>query len=240
MKSFIFVIIYALFFVSFANCQCGVFVASDGTKYNTAALTTAIGYSGKEAGTSYTYYWNFCQNLATTTCFSPTPVTQVSPTGTCISLGYLNSAVLKDHPKGPREGFMLSYTNTLDNKCAGGTIGRNANIIVGCGDTEANVIAITEPGGDGACRYDIQMTSKHACAPHLASVSALSGGSIFLIIFLISFSLYFAIGSLVMWRVKGRSGVEAIPNYEFWRDLPGLIKDGFAFVRFKVTGYSAV
>ena len=36
--------------------------------------------------------------------------------------------------------------------------------------------------------------------------------------------LYFIIGSVVMYTAKGARGVEMIPNYTFWRDLPFLIK----------------
>ncbi|XP_064392216.1 cation-dependent mannose-6-phosphate receptor-like isoform X2 [Halichondria panicea] len=41
--------------------------------------------------------------------------------------------------------------------------------------------------------------------------------------------LYFIIGSIVMFQVKGARGIEVVPNYSFWKDLPFLIKDGFLF-----------
>ena len=38
--------------------------------------------------------------------------------------------------------------------------------------------------------------------------------------------LYFIIGAVVMYNAKGARGVEMIPNYTFWKDLPFLIKVG--------------
>ncbi len=35
---------------------------------------------------------------------------------------------------------------------------------------------------------------------------------------------YFIIGAIVMFQVKGARGIEVVPNYTFWKDLPSLIK----------------
>jgi len=223
---------------------CPEFTATNGAKYaNLAILSRGVDYSGSETGTSYTYNWNFCKNLASTTCLNPTPTTQVSTTGTCTPLGYLATMQIKDHPKGPNEGVQITYINNLDNKCNGNTINRVTNIIATC-DTSLDYTftGITEPD---VCVYQISVKSKNACPTKKGSGGGggdggLSGGSVFLIILLCVVVLYLAVGSLVMWKVKGHSGVEVIPNYEFWKDVPVLVKDGFNFVRFKVTGYSSV
>ncbi|XP_064392193.1 uncharacterized protein LOC135339861 isoform X1 [Halichondria panicea] len=47
---------------------------------------------------------------------------------------------------------------------------------------------------------------------------------------------YFIIGSIVMFQVKGARGIEVVPNYTFWKDLPFLIKDGFLFTFQPCTG----
>ncbi len=36
--------------------------------------------------------------------------------------------------------------------------------------------------------------------------------------------LYFIIGAIIMFQVKGARGIEVVPNYTFWKDLPFLIK----------------
>ncbi len=35
---------------------------------------------------------------------------------------------------------------------------------------------------------------------------------------------YFVVGGIYMYRIKGARGMEVIPNYAFWKDLPFLIK----------------
>ena len=35
---------------------------------------------------------------------------------------------------------------------------------------------------------------------------------------------YFIVGGLIMYFMRGARGVEVIPNYTFWKDLPALIK----------------
>ena len=41
---------------------------------------------------------------------------------------------------------------------------------------------------------------------------------------LLSLVLYFVIGAIVLYNVKGARGLEAFPNYAFWKDLPLLVK----------------
>lgn len=62
-----------------------------------------------------------------------------------------------------------------------------------------------------------------------AATKHLSGGSIFLIV-LSSLITVYVIAGLVMNKVKGRSGVDLLPNVEFWRSLPGLVADGYRFM----------
>jgi len=69
--------------------------------------------------------------------------------------------------------------------------------------------------------------------------SGLSGGSVFLIIFFVSLFVYFAAGAGYNYY-QGKEGAEIIPQVEFWKDLPFLVKDGavFSFERIRglVTG----
>jgi hypothetical protein len=44
------------------------------------------------------------------------------------------------------------------------------------------------------------------------------------------------VGALVMKFKFEKSGVEMIPNYKFWKDLPFLIKDGFLFIYHSIAG----
>jgi len=55
--------------------------------------------------------------------------------------------------------------------------------------------------------------------------------------------LYLIIGAAVQFKVKGARGLELIPNLEFWKDLPFLMKDGCVYTFRKLTcksDYSAL
>ncbi len=103
------------------------------------------------------------------------------------------------------------------------------------------LLHVTEIEEPGLCTYQFDIATKYAC-PGGAATSAtsatstggnnggggkkepLSGGSIFLIIFFVGFAAYFLIGVVVKWQVYHASGVEVLPNSEFWVGLPGLIR----------------
>eukprot|EP01060_Flectonema_neradi_P030086 TRINITY_DN42_c1_g1_i3.p1 TRINITY_DN42_c1_g1~~TRINITY_DN42_c1_g1_i3.p1 ORF type:complete len:233 (+),score=58.56 TRINITY_DN42_c1_g1_i3:66-701(+) len=70
----------------------------------------------------------------------------------------------------------------------------------------------------------------------------LTDGGIFLIVFFVGGFLYFALGAAFMYKVKGERGVNMIPNVNFWKDLPFLMKDGAVFLKNKICrgGYQSV
>ena len=41
---------------------------------------------------------------------------------------------------------------------------------------------------------------------------------------LAAFVTYFIVGGVYMYRVKGARGMEVVPHYAFWKDVPFLIK----------------
>lgn len=69
---------------------------------------------------------------------------------------------------------------------------------------------------------DICRTASHD------SKSGLSTGSILLITFFVILLVYVGFGILFNF-CKGAHGVELLPNFEFWNELPKLIVDGFLF-----------
>lgn len=68
-----------------------------------------------------------------------------------------------------------------------------------------------------------------------AGSTGISGGWIFIIIVLVVVPIYLAGGFVYNWKVKGTAtGTESLPNISFWRDFPGLVKDGFFFFKSKL------
>lgn len=95
-------------------------------------------------------------------------------------------------------------------------------------------------------KYNLTLTSKCACidgcinappstTPGIPTTvspkteSKLSTGSILLILFF-TFLVIYVIGG-ILWNgyCQGASGMEMLPNIEFWRDFPALITDGARF-----------
>jgi len=63
-----------------------------------------------------------------------------------------------------------------------------------------------------------------------AAAGGLSGGSLFLILFLgVALPVYLGGGWYYNHKYKELQGVEAVPQIEYWRQLPGLVKDGCIF-----------
>ncbi|KAK6166299.1 hypothetical protein SNE40_023030 [Patella caerulea] len=78
--------------------------------------------------------------------------------------------------------------------------------------------------------YTFTLETEIVCEERCPSSSGLSTGSILLILFFVFFAIYWIGGILFLKYVRKAQGVELIPNYTFWKDLPLLIRDGVVFV----------
>lgn len=97
-----------------------------------------------------------------------------------------------------------------------------------------------DPSCSGACAPSPSPSPGPSPSPSPSKKKGgLSGGDVVLIIFFCGLVLpYFVFGALYMKYAKGASGVEMVPNREFWAGLPSLIKEGFQYTMngFKSTG----
>ncbi|XP_075213007.1 uncharacterized protein LOC142319520 [Lycorma delicatula] len=85
---------------------------------------------------------------------------------------------------------------------------------------------------ENAGNYVIVLTSPETCITYIladAHESGLSGGSLLVLIFIVLSATYFGGGILTLKLIRGAEGKEMIPNYEFWADLPYLVRDGVIF-----------
>ncbi|XP_063988590.1 uncharacterized protein LOC135168395 [Diachasmimorpha longicaudata] len=81
-----------------------------------------------------------------------------------------------------------------------------------------------------------QLSSDKLCITDMRPKS-LSTGSVLVILFFVFAGVYFIGGALILIYCRGAVGREIIPNYDFWADLPALVRDG---VTFTLSGCSAV
>jgi len=127
-------------------------------------------------------------------------------------------------PKG--EGVELAYGS--------GEGGRAAKVTITC-DPAGGLIANAKANApDTVTGYELSFTSTAVC-PGGGLAPGLSGGSIFMIVAISLLFVYFIAGAITN-KLRGHAGVDILPNATFWKDFPGLIKDGFKFVGRKVRG----
>ncbi|XP_078321516.1 cation-dependent mannose-6-phosphate receptor-like [Crassostrea virginica] len=179
-------------------------VSANDEKYKNTWFTCSAGTCGTFNGVS------ICQ-------------TQLTPPENSFINGYFNTSTFSGEPE---KNLVLTYTGDTIS-VPGGTQIRTSRIALVC-DKTADVntfIAEGEQPPVGSVNYKFTLRSKHACIVS----SGISVGSVLLILFFV-FVLIYVIGGILFLRFyRGASGVEMFPNYEFWKDLPFLIKDGMVF-----------
>jgi hypothetical protein len=84
------------------------------------------------------------------------------------------------------------------------------------------------------CTYDAAMTHPVACIGSVPGAGGLSGGWIFIIIVCVTSIVYVAAGCIYKNKKLQTSGMESCPQIEFWRELPGLCKEGVSFTIAKI------
>eukprot|EP01028_Stygiella_incarcerata_P012982 TRINITY_DN81011_c0_g1_i1.p1 TRINITY_DN81011_c0_g1~~TRINITY_DN81011_c0_g1_i1.p1 ORF type:complete len:2123 (-),score=413.47 TRINITY_DN81011_c0_g1_i1:321-6689(-) len=92
-----------------------------------------------------------------------------------------------------------------------------------------NVLVRTDGGVDTPYTKVLSLSPYESGSPSVKNKHSISGGSIFLIVLACLIFLYLVIGVIVN-LVRGKRGKEIIPNYSFWRSLPGLVADGYIFL----------
>eukprot|EP01115_Flamella_aegyptia_P001939 TRINITY_DN1321_c1_g1_i1.p1 TRINITY_DN1321_c1_g1~~TRINITY_DN1321_c1_g1_i1.p1 ORF type:complete len:188 (-),score=27.31 TRINITY_DN1321_c1_g1_i1:121-684(-) len=124
---------------------------------------------------------------------------------------------------------------------------RQSTINIEC-DKDAGQGTITSASERSTCNYYVYMKSKYACG-YKSLKDAQNGGSkkskskgagdywgwIILSLSITGFVAYIIIGMAVKYKKYDARGVEMIPNINFWKDFPFLIKDGVFFTIQKVS-----
>ena len=108
-----------------------------------------------------------------------------------------------------------------------------------CGSGDNSFALVSAGSTSTGCTWTFSFNSADLCAGGGggSGKGGLSGGWIFIIVLIVVSFVYFAGGALFMRYRMGASGVEMVPNLTFWRDLPGLVKDGCSFSWQKVKGW---
>ncbi|XP_013380070.1 uncharacterized protein LOC106151385 [Lingula anatina] len=78
--------------------------------------------------------------------------------------------------------------------------------------------------------YTLTVTHASACPSHNTGNTGISGGTVLIIVFVVLLLVYVIAGIIFNKVRRQASGAELIPNANFWKGFPFLVKDGAVFV----------
>ncbi|EFA75130.1 hypothetical protein PPL_11204 [Heterostelium album PN500] len=220
-----------------ANCQFKS--ATSGDNYDFSSLANSTEYSYADIKASATYFFNFCKTSAT--CVQQGGVTDSSAcqknSNGLTNCGLIGTQTFTELAGGAQGANMTYFKGSV---CGNGRP-RQLSLVCSC-DLTADPIKFSKIEEPVSCMYNIYCSSKYAC-PGAAAPSTGSGGGkgigggwIFIIVLVVCTVLYLAGGVTYNHKIRGLTGKEMIPNYAFWSDFPGLLKDGIFFIKGKITG----
>lgn len=201
-----------------------------------------VGYFTAKDTSRQDYYWGACGGIKAVTCGSSDEAADATavpaaiqtwsnpqppnfPSFQCATLGAYSTQTC--HHAAPSSD---SDAASSDLVCSftGGADSRKVDLHFACGKHGA---AMTLDAAQlTSISYKLTVTDLSLCATIPASAHGLSWGSIFLLCFSLSSLAYFGGGTYYNVKYRGaEKSVEAIPQVEYWRQLPGLVKDGLKF-----------
>jgi len=225
-----------------------------GVNYDISSLTSTTDFAAQDvnwASNKYMYYLNPCgvangnalkciQGLATF-CQVQGAGTGAANLGTCTTPpgGPQPAAPTWEliNPSKPAVGVRVIYAN--GDPCGSGNPPKKTGIInFYCDPSVGRGVVNGTVAESPTCTYSMNVITSHVCPGGAGGGGSkgLSGGWVFIIILIVCVFVYIVAGCVYQRKKKGASGVESFPNIEFWRGLPGLVKEGFSFTWTKLRG----
>ncbi|CAH1999323.1 unnamed protein product [Acanthoscelides obtectus] len=197
-------------------------------EFNHIDISSALGDKKtlRDTDSNYTYYFSGCKdfklsdlNLPGINITNTASLLKVWPNSTKEKSVVFNYTVLgkAENIKWHKEGSMHQLIYNISNMTTLPTV----KLL--CDNEPAPFIKVLDTKSN-----QLIFSSQQACI--ITIHHGLSGGSIFLIMLLVFLTIYLVGGGLMLYFIRGARGVEVIPNIEFWRNLPSLVKDGLMFL----------
>lgn len=228
--------------------SCGA-VSFDISGFAKAPQMPAEGYYSATDPDQHQYYFSAgdvaissvtCTNAGTPVV--PTPAIQSwggqppAIQDTCAALGDFSTISCTNAATG------AGAATTLTCAYSGGTNGRALDMMYICGPQYiAPTASQTSQSGGGT--YALTFTGPAGCPadPAAGGAQGMSWGTLTLILVGVGLVVYLAGGCAYNVRYKSMSGITALPQFEFWKQIPGLVKDGLKFTWSKIkNGYGWV
>jgi hypothetical protein len=268
---YIFLFVFLLGIVpvySAVTAGCDAQTTINGQNYDLSSLVNQVS-TYTDATKGYLYTVAFCGFTSVSGCTSASvcqaPITGGS--GTVIGVPPPTDAPLNTSLIG--NAGLSGIQQTYNSQAGAGTCSNGqarmsyVSLICDSSKTTPEISSVNElaSSGYGHCIYNIQVLTIAGCpstgptatvviqstkgnAPNNPPSHShhMEGGWWFVIIVLILVVVYVVVGVSVQ-AIRGNRGLEMIPNLEFWKDFPSLIKDGCVFAFYKITcrsDYSAL
>ena len=146
--------------------------------------------------------------------------------GSVYIIGKLSSTTVTAETKGGQTTFAVKY--------GGGDQGRSGEVSILC--HESGTFKFGTEDFSNLIYYFVLETNS-ACSGGATSGAAsggeaADGAALFItliVVVIVAVSVYLVAGVLLMAFWKKERGLKLIPNFEFWKDFPFLLKDGFLF-----------
>jgi len=209
--------------------SCGGGKSFDLTAFG--AVQAPNGYFTVDDAADHTYYVAVCNALTSLSCKSESGMAAIQTWNHPVPS---SSGVLPYYECENAGSWHSQACTELDGVLAclftGGDDQRSVQIIYQCGSSPPVFAAVDD--GSTPPAYVVTVSSSDTCtaSPAAADAGGLSGGGLFLILFFVAVITY--IGGGLYYNIKYREmpqTIESFPHIKYWRELPGLVKDGCKF-----------
>jgi len=217
------------------TCRISFGLASLFDVTSLGTMAPSKGYAGRASDGKYTYLLNVCESVncsheASAICQFKNGVAEASLANYAAKpVPYWQLINQND----PHDGVRLVFNNGDPCYDLVPPRPRTVNLNFVCDQNEGigGNYTVTE---DGVCQYSVFLPTSLGCPtivpPPLPPINppknSLSGGSIFLIVFFVLAVAYVFAGCVYNRAVIGKVGMEACPQFAFWRTVPTLVGDG--------------
>ncbi|CAH1799795.1 unnamed protein product [Owenia fusiformis] len=188
------------------------------------------------------YSFNPCSKFTLDASCTDVAVCQSQQGGAFYPLGTQDSAQFITDPT---KGLEIQYSQDWL------SVTRTSHVQLLCDEAaDTPILDVSGEDSPGSANYYMSLTSKYCCPqgsappassthnpddPSVTVAVSISVGTILCIILIVLLPLYVIGGMAIKRQRQGARGVEMVPNIEFWKSVPGLVKDGTMFVVGKVT-----
>lgn len=179
-----------------------------------------VDYTVSKLNINYTV--SICNPVKNVNCLNKDPTTAV-----CMILNNFGYTLTTTYNSSLTDFSYTTYSKNLNCWAKGYNSQTVSSVYLECGDENYLVLNSMDN-----CFYNFTLYNSLTCVNNVDdndNNTTLSTGWVIIIVFFVITTFYIIIGCLYNYKLKGKNGCEACPNYNFWYNFMGLVNDGFKF-----------